>query len=364
MGKSHAFPAGSTQPLAGTAALDVFGQAEAFGLADIHFKADPATGLRAIVAIHSTLLGPAVGGCRCVPYDSLSSAALDAMRLARAMTYKAAISDLPCGGGKAVLPRPDRIPDRAAFFEAFGTFVEQLGGRYIAAVDSGTTVEDMDTVARRTAHVGCTSTDTGGSGDPSPWTALGVRRGIEAAVGIAQAREDLDGLHVLIQGVGHVGYRLAGELHERGARLTVSDIDSAAARRCVDEFGADVVVPERVYEVDCDVFAPCALGGVINRRTLRRLQARVVAGAANNPLAGDSTAEDLHRRGILYAPDYVINAGGLVQLVLRDPNRVRAHVLAIHDRLVAIFEESRRTGVPPGHVADAMAERRLYDSLR
>ncbi len=361
MGQAHAFPAASAQPLAGVAAFDVFGQAEGFGLADIHFKADPATGLRAIVAIHSTLLGPAVGGCRCVPYDSITSAALDAMRLARAMTYKGAINDLPCGGGKAVLPRPDRIPDRAAFFEAFGTFVEHLGGRYVAAVDSGTTVEDMDSVARCTAYVGCTSTDAGGSGDPSPWTALGVRRGIEAAVRIAQGRDDLDGLHVLIQGVGHVGYRLARELSERGARLSVSDIDPTAAHRCADEFGAAVVVPDQVYDVVCDVLAPCALGGVINPRTVPRLQTRVVAGSANNPLAGDSTAEELHRRGILYAPDYVINAGGLVQLVLRDPNRVRAHILAIHDRLLAIFERSRHGDIPPGQVADAMAERRLYD---
>ena len=256
MGYAHAYTATRARSLAEVAERDIFGQAETFGLADIHFKADPATGLRAIIAIHSTRLGPAIGGCRCVPYESFTSAVLDAMKLAQAMSYKAAINDLPCGGGKAVLPRPAWIRDRPAFFEALGDFVEQLGGRYIAAVDSGTTVADMDAVARRTTYVGCTSTEAGGTGDPSPWTALGVCRGIEAAARVALGRSDLDGLHVVIQGAGHVGYSLATELHERGARLTVSDIDQAATSRCADEVGAGVIPPDHVYDMVCDVFTP------------------------------------------------------------------------------------------------------------
>ena len=364
MGHAHAFEAARAQSLTGVAKLDIFGQSEAFGLSDIHFKADPVTGLRAIIAIHSTRLGPAIGGCRCVSYASQANAVVDTMRLAQAMSYKAAINDLPCGGGKAVLMRPEQIHDRAAFFEAFGDFVEQLGGRYIAAVDSGTTVEDMDPVARRTRHVGCTSTETGGTGDPSPWTALGVRRGIEAAVHVALGRKDLRGLHVMIQRAGHVGYRLAQELHGHGAHLTVSDIDPDAAKRCAEEFGARITAPENVYDAVCDVFAPCALGGVINPLTVERLNTRVLAGSANNPLDGDPTADALHRRGILYAPDYVINAGGLISLVLRDADRVRKRILHIHAQLMAIFEQSHRSTNAPSWVANAMAEQRLYGSQR
>ncbi len=360
MGYAHAVTASRPHRLAGAAYLDVFCHAEAFGLADIHFKADVATGLRAVIAIHSTRLGPAIGGCRCVPYDSPASAVLDAMQLARVMSYKAAINDLPCGGGKSVLLRPPVFRDRPAYFESFGAFVDQLGGRYVAAVDSGTTVADMDAIARSTSHVGCTSVAGGGSGDPSPWTALGVRRGIEAAARVTLGRANLDGLHVVIQGAGRVGYHLARQLHDRGARLTVSDIDPAATERCQDEFAAAVVSPDRVYEVACDVFAPCALGGVIDPLTVPRLKACIIAGSANNPLAGEETAEELHRRGILCVPDYVINAGGLIQLVLHEPERVRERVLAIHDRLLAIFERSRAEGRPPIDVADAMAEKRLY----
>lgn len=350
-------PAGGAHPSAES--LDIFQAASALGFGDLHIKIDPACGLHAIIAIHSTRLGPALGGCRCVPYASAEAALLDALRLARGMTYKAAISGLRQGGGKAVLMRPREICDREAYFESFGRFVEELGGCYITAVDSGTSPADMDIVARRTRHVACTSASKAGTGDPSPHTALGVRRGIEAAVKCKLGRDTLEGVHVAIQGLGHVGYPLARELHALGARLTVADVDPAAVRRAVHELVATAVAPERIYDVACDVFAPCALGAVINDQTLPRLAAPIVAGAANNQLAEQRHGDALHERGILYAPDYVINAGGILQIALHDDAALRAKLLGIYDTLTEIFTRSARTGIPPQRVADGMVEARL-----
>ncbi len=336
--------------------MDLFQEASALGFGDIHIKIDPDCGLHAIIAIHSTRLGPALGGCRCIPYASTEAALLDAMRLARGMTYKAAISGLSQGGGKAVLMRPPEIGEREAYFESFGRFVDSLGGRYITAVDSGTSPADMDIIARRTRHVACTSSHHAGSGDPSPHTALGVRRGIEAAVRFALGRDSLEGVHVAMQGVGHVGYPLARELRAHGARLTVCDVDRLAVERCVDEFGAAAATTEGIYELACDVFAPCALGAVINDQTLPRLAARIVAGAANNQLAELRHGDRLHERGILYAPDYVINAGGILQIALREESALRAKLFAIYDTLTEIFRRSAREDTPPQRVADRMVE--------
>ncbi len=336
--------------------MNLFELASSLGFGDIHIKVDPTVGLHAIVAIHDTRLGPALGGCRCIPYPSTDAAVFDALRLARGMTYKAAISGLAQGGGKAVLIRPPQIKDRDAYFESFGRFVEQLGGRYITAVDSGTSPADMDIIARVTRHVACTSNSFAGTGDPSPHTALGVCRGIEAAVKFKLGRNDLQDVHIALQGAGHVGYPLARELHERGARLTVCDLNALANERCVEEFGATAVTPEQIYDVPCDVFAPCALGAVINDATITRLHTHIVAGAANNQLAEPHHGDVLHKRGILYVPDYVINAGGIIQIALHDEAAMYAKIMTIYDTLTRVFQESARTGEPAHRVADSMVE--------
>jgi leucine dehydrogenase len=335
--------------------MDIFEDASFLGFGDIHFKFDPATGLRAIIAIHSTHLGPALGGCRCVSYPSTEDAIVDAMRLARGMTYKSAISGLRQGGGKAVVMRPRQIRDREAYFESFGRFVDELGGRYITAVDSGTSVADMDVIARTTKYVACTSAGSAGTDDPSPHTAVGVRRGLEAAVKFKVGQSDLDGIHVAIQGVGHVGYPLANQLHERGARLTVSDTSKAAVERCIDEFNADVVAPEDIYDVECDVFSPNALGAVINDDTLSRLRTKIIGGAANNQLAEPRHGDALHQRRILYAPDYVINAGGVIQIAT-DKSVLSEKLSGIYDTLMRIFEDSAKKDEAPHRVADAMVD--------
>lgn len=356
MTRSTVMPAPTSIAHPDTGAMDVFQEASALGFGDIHIKVDPDCGLHAIIAIHSTRLGPALGGCRCIPYVSTEAALLDAMRLARGMTYKAAISGLPQGGGKGVFIRPPEICEREAYFESFGRFVDSLGGRYITAVDSGTSPADMDIIARCTPHVACTSASKAGTGDPSPHTALGVRRGIEAAVMCKLGRDTLEGVHIAVQGLGHVGYALARELHALGARLTVCDVDETVTRRAIDELAATAVAPDRIYDVPCDVFAPCALGAVINDRTLPRLAARIVAGAANNQLAELRHGDRLHERGILYAPDYVINAGGIMQIALRDEATLQAKLFGIYDTLTEIFRRSAREDTPPQRMADGMVE--------
>jgi leucine dehydrogenase len=329
---------------------DLFARAETLGLGEVHLKVRPDCALRAIIAIHNTRLGPALGGCRCLPYPGTEAALGDAMRLARGMSYKAAILGLPHGGGKAVLMRPERIADREAYFGAFGEFIETLGGRFITAVDSGTGVAEMDLIARRTRHVKSTSREHGGQGDPSPYTALGVCHGIEAAARFQLGRSDLEGLHVLIQGVGHVGLALAQELHRRGACLTVCDTDPRAVERCADTPGCAVVAPDHALDLSCDVFAPCTLGAVIDDHSATRLNASIVAGAANNPLADARHAQLLHGRGILYAPDFVINAGGLLQVVLGTSAQTLGRIRGIHDTLMEIFQRAalRREPAPGG----------------
>lgn len=335
---------------------DILNHAEALGFGDIHFKVDKASGLRSIIAIHNTNLGPALGGCRCVPYPSTDAALYDVMNLSRAMSYKAAMAGLPLGGGKAVIMAPPKIENRKALFEAYGRFVDELGGRFISSVDSGTGVQDMDAAARFTRFVRSTSD----RGDPSPSTALGVRRGIEAAVKFKFKQDALEGIHVAIQGAGHVGYYLAKELHALGARLTMCDVNQAAIERCVAEFGVNVVSPDQIFSVVADVFAPCALGGPINEDTIDRLKVKIVAGAANNALADIKHAVTLQQRDILYAPDYVINAGGLMQVWIEDQIELRQKVVAIYDTLLKLFDRAANMNETPAKVADHMAEEILY----
>jgi leucine dehydrogenase len=276
------------------------------------------------------------------------------------MSYKAALSGLPYGGGKGVLIRPAQMTDRREYFKAYADFIESFQGRFITAEDSGTGVADMDVMAEVTHHVLGTSA---GSGDPSPYTALGVRRSIEAAVKHRQNRSDLQGLRIAIQGLGHVGYALAQELADHGAELTVTDIDAETVQRCADEFGARPVSPQAIYSVDCDVFAPCALGAVLNDQTLRQLQARIIAGSANNQLLARSHGQELHCRRILYAPDYVANAGGLIYLALAKAGEseavIKTRVEAIYATLLEIFRRAQHESLPPAEVAEALAEARL-----
>jgi leucine dehydrogenase len=343
--------------------MDLFGHLKAYDYGEVHFKHDKGTGLRAIVAIHDSRLGPALGGCRFLPYDTDEDAVIDALRLARGMTYKAALAGLAHGGGKSVLIRPKQHFDRVAMFRAFGRFVNDLGGHYITAEDSGTGLEDMEVIRTVTKHVTGVDTAHGGSGDPSPFTALGVRRGIEACVKHRLKRPSLEGVHVAVQGVGHVGYHLCKELHASGAKISVADVDPLKAERAERELGASVVPLDRIFEIACDVIAPCALGSALNDDTIPRLRARIVAGAANNQLAQPRHGDDLHARGILYAPDYAINAGGLVNVAQEvlgyDAQKARENTLEIFDTIYEITDRSAKTGTPTYRIADMMVEEKL-----
>jgi leucine dehydrogenase len=332
----------------------------------LHLALDRETGLRAIVALHSTRLGPAIGGCRVYPYVDEAAAVTDACRLARAMGYKAALARLPHGGGKAVIWATEAMRrgfDRAALFTAFARFVDSLNGAYLTCEDSGTSTSDMDVVRKHTRHVLGTSAAQGGSGDPSPFTALGCRRGIEAVAEVILGRKDgadLSGLHVAIQGVGAVGRYLALELHKLGARLTIADIDPARVERVAAETGAQVVGIDAIFDVECDIFAPCALGGAISAATLPRLRTRAVAGAANNQLESPAIGRELQARGIFYAPDYAINAGGLINVAQEfagyDADKARHRASGIYATIREIAERTQKSGRPPGEIADELAD--------
>lgn len=346
--------------------MDLFNYSDDLKFGELHLKTDLKSGLHAIVAVHNLKFGPGIGGCRFIEYPDTNSAIRDAMRLGRGMTYKAAISNLPHGGAKAVIVRPKNMTEeqRAEIFTEFGKFVDTIGGRYITCEDSGTKVSDMTLVKKYTNHVLGYDPTSGSSGDPSPLTALGVRRGIEAAAKFRWNRNDLDGLHVAIQGVGHVGYYLAKELHEMGARLTVADINADNVQRCVNEFGAAVVAPADIYGVECDVFAPCALGAILNDTTIPQLKCEVVAGASNNQLAEARHGMMVKERNILYAPDYAINAGGLINVAQEfagyDIDKVRTKVGLIYDTMMGIFERGMSDNLPMDVVADRIVEEKLY----
>jgi len=335
----------------------VFELVDQHQLDSVHIQSDPASQLHAIIAIHSTRLGPALGGCRCIAYDCESDAFVDAARLARGMSYKAALSGVPHGGGKAVILQPKGSFERATLYRAFGRFVETLGGRYITAIDSGTSLSDMDMVAQETSHLAGSHKD---GLDPSPVTALGVYAGIKAAVANKYRLDSLQDLSVAIQGLGNVGYALAGLLYEAGAKLIVSDIDPLKVARCESEFGARPCDPDVIYQTECDIFAPCGLGGIINDYSFEKLKCGIVAGSANNQLAERYHGQLLYERDILYAPDYVINAGGLIQVSFGSRGRAEGHVrektLAIGQTLSRIFERSKADNAPPSHIADLMAE--------
>lgn len=344
--------------------MDPFALMSHYDYGEVHLARDAKTGLRAIIAIHDTRLGPALGGCRFLHYDREEDALEDALRLARGMTYKAALAGLPHGGGKSVLLRPKQPHfDRAALFRAFGRFVDNLRGRYITAEDSGTGLPDMEVIRSVTRHVTGVDHSHGGSGDPSPFTALGVRRGIEACIKQKFGKDSLSGTHVAVQGVGHVGYYLCKELKAQGAKLSVADIDPLKAERAAREFGAEVVALEAIFEVPCDVLSPCALGSALNDETIPRIAAPIIAGAANNQLKEPRHGDMLHAKGVLYAPDYAINAGGLVNVALEitgyDAEKSRERVMKIYDTIYEIAERSDYSHTPTYRVADLMVEERL-----
>jgi leucine dehydrogenase len=301
--------------------MEIFETREFDGHELVVFGHDAATGLKAIIAVHSTALGPAAGGCRMWPYASTAAAVSDVLRLSRGMSYKNAMAGLKFGGGKAVIMGDARRDKSPELLQAFGRLVDSLGGRYITAEDVGTTIADMAHVARATRHVSGLGRAPGeAGGDPGPKTALGVYLGIRAAVKFKLGRADLNGVSLAIQGLGGVGYHLSRLLAADGARLLVADVHKVAVQRVCEEFKAQAVPVEEILTQDVDVLAPCALGAILDGRSIPRLRARIVAGAANNQLAQDQDGAALQAAGILYAPDYVINAGGIISVAHRgDP---------------------------------------------
>ncbi len=337
------------------------------GHEQVVFCNEPVSGLRAIIAIHDTTLGPALGGCRMWPYRSLDDAVTDALRLSRGMTYKNSAMGLSLGGGKAVIIGDSRKDKTEELFRAFGKFVHSLGGRYYTAEDVGISPTDMGFVRLETPYVaGLAET----SGDPSPVTAYGVFVGMKAATKLVLGTRSLKGLHVAIQGLGHVGYYLAKHLKEEGARLSVSDIYDDRLRIAKDEFGADIVPPEQIHKLDCDIYSPCALGAVLNDTTIPEIRAKIVAGAANNQLAEPRHGEMLAKLGILYAPDFVINGGGVVNCAQEfhpaGYNRERAFSIAatIEQKLLDIFSVSAIQHIPTHKAAETLAEERIAKLAR
>ena len=326
----------------------------------VHWFEDAASGLRAIIAIHSTHLGPAAGGCRVWRYASDEAALGDALRLSQGMSYKNAMAGLLAGGGKSVILAPEGDFDRRALFEAFGRAVASLDGRYITAEDVGASVADMEVAATQTRYVvGLPPKGQKAGGDPSPWTALGV---FEAMKLVVESRLNLPlrQARVSVQGLGAVGMPLAVLLHEAGAKLVTADISAEKARQAAAMFGAEVVSVDDIHKVPVDVFAPCALGGVIDCKTIGELNCRVICGSANNQLATPIEGRRLHDRGVIYCPDYVVNAGGIVSVMAEyhgdAESLVRARVMRIPSRTDEILVQSEKRNLAANQVADAMAQ--------
>ena len=320
-------------------------------------------GLKAIIAIHSTVLGPALGGTRMWNYATEEEALNDVLRLSRGMTYKNAVAGLNLGGGKAVIIGDASQDKSEALFRAFGQFVESLNGRYITAEDVGIDVNDMEYVYRETEYVTGVHQVHGGSGDPSPFTAYGTLQGLMATLNKKHGDEEVGKYSYAVQGLGHVGMEFVKLLKERGAKIFVTDINQKLVDRAVNEFGAEAVGLDEIYDVPADVYSPCALGGTVNENTLDRLKAKIICGAANNQLANNAIGDEVTKRGILYAPDYAVNAGGVmnVALELDGYNRERAMRMmrTIYHNLGRIYEIAERDGIPTYQAADRMAEERI-----
>ncbi|MBT3251530.1 MAG: Glu/Leu/Phe/Val dehydrogenase [Candidatus Marinimicrobia bacterium] len=345
--------------------MKIFDKMNEMGHEQFNMFHDPTCGLKAIVAIHNTTLGPALGGCRFWNYNSEDDAMIDVLRLSQGMTYKAAIAGLNLGGGKSVIFGDAKKLKSERLFRSFGRFIEGLGGRYITAEDVNTSVRDMEHVKKETNYVTGISSALGGSGDPSPVTALGVYVGIKASVKERLGLDNISGLKIAIQGLGHVGQYLTEYLHKDGAELFVTDIEQDRIDKMVRKFGATPVAKEDIHSLDVDVYAPCALGAAINDVTIPELKCSVVAGAANNQLAIPSIhGAELKKRNILYAPDYAINAGGLINVSneLEGYNREKAFNQAegIYDILCSIFKRAKEEDIPNNIASDILAEERIH----
>ena len=306
--------------------MEIFKYMEKYDYEQLVFCQDEASGLKAVIAIHDTTLGPALGGARMWTYASEENAIEDALRLARGMTYKNAAAGLNLGGGKTVIIGDPFKDKNEEMFRALGRFIHGLNGRYITAEDVGTTVSDMDLIHEETDYVTGISPAFGSSGNPSPVTAYGVYRGMKAAAKEAFGSDSLEGLKISVQGLGNVAYKLCEYLHNEGAKLVVTDINQAAIDRVVNDFDAVAVAPDEIYAQEVDIFSPCALGAILNDETIPQLKAKVIAGSANNQLKDSRHGDYLHELGIVYAPDYVINAGGVINVAdeLYGYNRERA----------------------------------------
>lgn len=343
--------------------MEIFSYMEQYDYEQLLFCQDEQSGLKAIIAIHDTTLGPALGGTRMWTYESEALAIEDALRLARGMTYKNAAAGLNLGGGKTVIIGDPKKDKNEEMFRAFGRFIQGLNGRYITAEDVGTTVEDMDLIHEETDYVTGISPAFGSSGNPSPVTAYGVYKGMKAATKEAFGTDSLEGKMIAIQGVGNVAYNLCKHLHAEGAELIVTDINKEAVRRAVEEFGARAVDPNDIYHTECHIYAPCALGATINDETIPQIKAKVIAGAANNQLKENRHGAEIHEMGIVYAPDYVINAGGVINVAdeLYGYNEERAlkKVEGIYYNIERVIEIAKRDKVPTYVAADRLAEERI-----
>ncbi|OGT39223.1 MAG: hypothetical protein A3E81_06950 [Gammaproteobacteria bacterium RIFCSPHIGHO2_12_FULL_36_30] len=329
----------------------------------IYTKIDPATGLFAMIAVHNTKLGPAIGGCRFYSYPSPESALKDVLRLAYGMTLKAAACDLPHGGAKAVIIKPKGDYDREAIFRSFGDFVHELNGRYITAVDVGSNVNDMKIISERTPFVSSITATGEVSEDPSVSTAKGVFRAIQAAVKFKLHKNNCDGVRVAIQGIGHVGYLLAKHLVNDGATVIVSDVNADILEKCKKELNVTVVAPDKIETVDCDIYAPCALGATITHDFIKHTKAKIIAGSANNQLAHHNNARIMHERGIIYLPDFLINSGGLIHVAMeyayQDALKADEKIDNIYNITMTMLERVASSGKTPNVVAEEMAFERL-----
>ena len=343
--------------------MEIFKYMEKYDYEQILFCQDASSGLKAIIAIHDTTLGPALGGARMWTYATEEQAIEDALRLARGMTYKNAAAGLNLGGGKTVIIGDPFTDKNEEMFRALGRFIQGLNGRYITAEDVGTTVTDMDLIHEETNYVTGISPTFGSSGNPSPVTAFGVYRGMKAAAKEAFGSDQLTGRTVAVQGLGNVAYKLCEYLHKEGAKLIVTDINQLAILRVVNDFGATAVPPDEIYAQEVDIFSPCALGGIINDDTIPQLKARVIAGSANNQLKESRHGDQIHSQGIVYAPDYVINAGGVInvadELYGYNYDRAMKRVEGIYENIEKIFAISNRDNIPTYLAANRLAEDRI-----
>lgn len=343
--------------------MNVFDHPEFDNHEEVVFFSDKETGLRAIVAVHDSTLGPGAGGCRMWNYDTFDDALTDVLRLSKGMSYKSALAGLDCGGGKSVIIADSRMPraKKDKLMRAFARHVQTLGGRYWAAEDVGTSVEDARVMMQECDYIfGLPD----GTGDPSPFTARGVFESMRAAVKFKLERDNLHGIKVAVQGLGHVGYHLCGHLYEAGAELYVADINQDALEKVVADYDVSVVTPDEIYGLDVDIYAPCALGATLNDKTIPQLKASMVVGAANNQLADARHGDMLHSKGILYGPDYVVNAGGMINAsgdIMGGYSEAWAleKTLAIYDTCMEIFVESQHEDIPTYKIADKLAEARL-----